>query len=99
MGLDGKRNRKSMYAKTRKEVHEKLNMALDAHRKELSFQSDRLTVREFLSDWLRESVKPKVRPRTYQSYSPRCPMYFLDRRKLCDSIFKTITPLKTVARI
>ncbi|SVD74773.1 uncharacterized protein METZ01_LOCUS427627, partial [marine metagenome] len=67
--LDGKRNRKSMYAKTRKEVHEKLNMALDAHRKELSFQSDRLTVREFLSDWLRESVKPKVRPRTYQSYA------------------------------
>ena len=67
--LDGKRNRKSMYAKTRKEVQEKLNMALDAHRKELSFQSDRLTVREFLSDWLRESVKPKVRPRTYQSYA------------------------------
>ena len=67
--LDGKRNRRSMYAKTRKEVQEKLNIALTAHRKGLSFQSDRLTVREFLSDWLSESVKPAVRPRTYQSYA------------------------------
>ena len=67
--LDGKRNRKSMYAKTRKEVQEKLNTALTSHRKGLSFQSDKLTVRESLSDWLRESVKPALRPRTYQSYA------------------------------
>ena len=67
--LDGKRNRKSMYAKTRKEVQEKLNTALTSHRKGLSFQSDKLTVRESLSDWLRESVKPALRPRAYQSYA------------------------------
>ena len=67
--LDGKRNRKSMYAKTRKEVQEKLNTALLSHRRGLSFQSETLTVREFLFDWLAESVKPIVRPRTYQSYA------------------------------
>ena len=31
--LDGKRNRRSMYAKTRKEVQEKLNTALISHLK------------------------------------------------------------------
>ena len=67
--LDGKRNRKSMYAKTRKEVQEKLNTALISHRRGLSFHSENLTVRQFLFDWLTESVKPTVRPRTYQSYS------------------------------
>jgi integrase len=67
--LDGKRNRKSMYAKTRKEVQEKLNTALLSHRRGLSFQSETLTVSEFLFDWLAESVKPIVRPRTYQSYA------------------------------
>ena len=31
-------------------------------------QSGRLTVAQFLECWLAESVKPKVRPRTFQSY-------------------------------
>jgi len=67
--LDGKRNRKSMYAKTRKDVQERLGTALETRRKSLSFQSDTMTVGEFLFDWLTESVQPAVRPRTYQSYA------------------------------
>ena len=67
--LDGKRNRKSMYAKTRKEVQERLGTPLETRRKSLSFQSDTMTVGEFLFDWLTESVQPAVCPRTYQSYA------------------------------
>ena len=45
--LDGKRNRKSMYAKTRKEGQAKLNTALVSHRRGNSFHSENLTVRHF----------------------------------------------------
>ena len=66
--LDGKRNRKSMYAKTRKEVQEKLNKALSSHQEGQPLPSDRLTVGQFLSSWLEQSVKPKARLSTLESY-------------------------------
>ena len=50
--LDGKRNRKSMYAKTRKEVQEKLNKALTSHQQGLPLPSDQLTVGQYLLTWL-----------------------------------------------
>ena len=58
--LDGKRNRKSMYAKTRKEVEEKLNKALSSHQEGQPLPSDQLTVGQFYqSGWSnRSSLKP-----------------------------------------
>ena len=66
--LDGKRNRKSMYAKTRKEVQEKLNKALTSHQQGLPLPSDQLTVGQYLLTWLEHSAKPKVRLSTLESY-------------------------------
>ena len=66
--LDGKRNRKSMYAKTRKEVQEKLNTALTSHQQGLPLPSDQLTVGQYLLAWLEHSAKPQVRLSTLESY-------------------------------
>lgn len=65
---DGKRKRKTFYAKTRREVQEQLTKALSEHQKALPIMSERLTTGQFLDSWLAESVKHTVRPRTFQSY-------------------------------
>lgn len=66
---DGKRKRKTFYAKTRGEVREQLTKALSDHQKALPVTSDRLTTGQFLNSWLVDTVKASVRPRTYQSYT------------------------------
>ena len=66
---DGKRKRKTFYAKTRREVQEQLTKALNEYQKDLPIMSERLTTGQFLDSWLVESVKSTVRPRTFQSYS------------------------------
>ena len=66
---DGKRKRKTFYAKTRGEVREQLTKALGDRQKALPNTSDRLTTGQFLNSWLVDSVKASVRPRTYQSYT------------------------------
>ena len=55
---DGKRKRKTFYAKTRREVQEQLTKALSEHQKALPIMSDRLTTGQFLDSWLAESVMP-----------------------------------------
>ena len=65
---DGKRRRKTFYAGTRQEVRDHLNRAIEKQQNGLPVQSGRLTVAQFLECWLAESVKPNVRPRTFQSY-------------------------------
>ena len=66
---DGKQKRKYFYAKTRKAVQHKLTKALNDQQQGLPVAfDDRLTVAQFLDDWLENSVKPSVRPRTYTSY-------------------------------
>ncbi|MDA1129646.1 MAG: tyrosine-type recombinase/integrase [Chloroflexi bacterium] len=66
---DGKRKRKTYYGSTRREVQEQLTVALRTHQQGLPVASDRLTVGQFLDNWLVESVKSTVRPRTYLSYA------------------------------
>lgn len=66
---DGKRKRKSIYGKTRKEVSDKLTAALRSQQQGLPLSNDRITVGQFLNRWLTDSVKPSVRPRTFRSYS------------------------------
>lgn len=50
-------------------MQKKLNKALSDHEKGLPLGDDRLTVSQFLDQWLEESVKPTVRQSTYVSYS------------------------------
>jgi integrase len=64
----GRRNRKYFYGATAAEVQEQLLRARSDHSQGLPVAHERLTVGQFLSRWLTESVKPSVRPRTYESY-------------------------------
>ena len=62
------RKRKTVYGKTRKEVSEKLAKALADRNGGLTFDAGKLTVEEYLSRWLSDSVKDTVRQRTYERY-------------------------------
>jgi len=65
---DGKRKRKSIFGKTRKEVAEKLKVVLRDQQQGLLVAAERQTVEQFLTRWLAEVVEGKTRPRTHQSY-------------------------------
>jgi len=67
--VNGKRRRKPLYGKTRREVAEKLKIALRDQQQGLPVATERQTVSQFLDRWLVEVVKPSVRPRTHQSYA------------------------------
>ena len=65
---NGKRWRKTYYGKTRKEVQEKLAEALNAVQKGLPVAPERQTVGQYLEEWLEQSVRSTVRPRTFLRY-------------------------------
>jgi integrase len=69
--VNGKRKRKYFYGETRKEVQEQLTKALRDVQQGLPVVTGRLTVEMFLTRWLEDSVKPTVRPRTYEAYQYR----------------------------
>ena len=68
--VNGKRKRKVIYGKTRKEVAEKLKVVLrDQQQGMLAKTTERQTVGQFFEKWLAEKVKLKNRPKTHHSYS------------------------------
>jgi integrase len=68
MTIEG-RKRKFVYGKTRKEVQEKLQAALQEKQRGIVLEGTvRQTVGQFLIDWLENSQKQNVRPRTYERY-------------------------------
>jgi len=71
----GKQRRKCLYGRTREEVAGKLARALKAKQDGLPVSNDRLTFGQFLDKWLEDSVKPSVRPRTYDQYSQYVRLY------------------------
>lgn len=66
--VNGKRKRKYIYGKTRKEVAEKLKIVLRDQQQGLPVAVERQTVERFLAGWLEEVVKPNHRPKTYRIY-------------------------------
>ena len=62
---DGKR--RSYFGKTQAEVLAKLNAAKKQIAEGLPLSSERLLFGQYLTDWLETSVKPSVRPYTFQS--------------------------------
>lgn len=60
--------RRSIYAKTRKEVADELTEALANRDKGLTPDAGKLTVGKYLADWLTDSVKDSVRKYTYARY-------------------------------
>ena len=66
---DGKRKRKYLYAKTRAAVKDKLTKTLHDQQIGLPISFERQTVGQYLTYWLDESVKGRVRSRTFDLYS------------------------------
>jgi integrase len=63
--LDG--SRRSVYARTRKEVVERMRDALDAHEEGLRVTSPKDTVATFFAEWL-AAMQPTLRARTFDRY-------------------------------
>jgi len=63
---DGKR--KTFYGKTKKEVQEKLRVAINEQKQGKLALSSNQTVKQFLDDWLENVHKHRIRPNTYGIY-------------------------------
>src|SRR6266545_1407656 len=61
------RSRKWLYGRTRRDVQEKLTLALRARQQGLPPTNDRRTVAQFMTEWL-AAIKTSVRPSTWQRY-------------------------------
>ncbi len=61
--------RKVFYGKTRKEVADKLKDALHEQQQGTIVMSSTQTVAQFLTDWLENVHRRRLRPRTYERYS------------------------------
>ncbi len=64
----GKRKRKSLYGKTRREVQEKLVKAQRDRQQGLPATDDRRTVGDYFNHWLQDHKRPAVKAKTYQRY-------------------------------
>lgn len=64
----GRQIQRSVYGKTRKEVSDKLNTILYQKQNGTYVQPNRVTLKDWLNDWLMNYAKITVRPSTYISY-------------------------------
>lgn len=65
----GKRKRRTVYGKTKKEVQEKLTkLQLDAANGALAMEPQRLTIAQYLANWLENDVRLSNRKSTYLDY-------------------------------
>lgn len=72
---NGKRKRKSVYGKTKKEVADQLTTLQHQRKTGLLVEESKLSVAAFLDRWLLDSVKGSTRPTTYESYSSHVENY------------------------
>jgi integrase len=82
---NGKRKRKSFYGESASEVQVQLLKARSDHSRGLPIAIEKENVAQFLDRWLEDSVKPSVRPLTYQQYHQHVRLYIspaLGRLKL-----------------
>src|SRR5438105_3113259 len=78
IGREGeKRRRKYIYGATRREVHEQLTRVLRDHQQGRATASERLTVEQFLAQWLEEFVKKRRRAKTHASYAEMVRLYLV----------------------
>jgi integrase len=65
---NGKRVRKNVYGETRGEVQEQLKKLLREQQLGLPVAVERQTVKHFLTNWLENTAKPRLRPKSFVSY-------------------------------
>lgn len=75
--VNGKRRRKAIYGKTRKEVADKLKKALHDQQQGLPVAVERQTVAQFLTRWLADVVRPTTRPKTHAGYAQLVRLYIV----------------------
>jgi integrase len=68
-GKNGKPKRKTFTAATRHEVAGQMTAALRDRQRGFNINPGKQSVGEFLRAWLKDVVKPSVRPKTYRTYS------------------------------
>lgn len=66
LGTEGRR--KTFYGKTRKDVSERLKVAMRDQQQGTLVTNDRQTVAQYLTRWLESSAKPSVKVKTYEGY-------------------------------
>lgn len=64
----GRRRRKQVYGRTRKEVRDQIAKLLTDQQFGLPISTERQTVGQFLEHWLESSARPRLRPRTFAGY-------------------------------
>jgi len=65
---DGKPNRKTVYGKTRKEVQDKLVKLLNEVNMGTYIEPTKITLAQWLQEWLDKYKKVKIKPSTYELY-------------------------------
>ena len=60
--------RRYLSGKTRQDVAQKLTVALREVQQGLPAPSQRLTLGQFLDQWMEQSAKPRLKPSTFESY-------------------------------
>lgn len=66
---NGKRARRWVYGKTRAEAAKKLRQTIEAHQLGSLVEPGRVTVGQFLTRWLEDCARPRLRLRTFGSYA------------------------------
>ena len=69
--------RKAIYGRTRKEVAEKLAVLLHDQQRGTLVENSQQTVEQFLTGWLENTHKHRVRPRTYERYKEAIDLHFV----------------------
>ena len=64
----GRRLRKTLYGRTRAEVRDKLTKAQRELQRGTAPGDERQTIEQFLSRWLQNVARARVRPRTFETY-------------------------------
>src|SRR5690349_9212835 len=64
---NGKRLRKSLYGRTRRQAADRLVKALRAHQAGEALPDERQTVEQFLTNWLK-LMRSQLRPRSWSGY-------------------------------
>lgn len=75
LGADGRVH--YVYGEKEKDVRARINEAIKTDDVGLAPVSKTLTVEAYLDRWLADSVKPRLRPRTYDSYAETCRRYIV----------------------
>jgi integrase len=73
----GKRQRRYVYGRTRREVQDKLTALRRAHDDGLPVGPEKQTLGAYLQQWVETSLRPTVPPKTYASYAQIIRLYIV----------------------